>query len=150
MHEGGAGCRCGECQRLTVGISGWCPTWPQFKKYNHHKLKSYKPYIISSFWGSAALLHILMCVWLFDVWVGVHVLARIEALLSMYQDLGGCSVGGCGWASFLTTWPQVLYLFGIVSPNGAQICRKKWIFIKQAKLFFLDLLCKVRNLNCTW
>ena len=86
MHEGGAGCRCGECQRLTVGISGWCPTWPQFKKYNHHKLKSYKPYIISSVMGSGSILFTFFSV--FDrlyLSVGVHVCLHI--LFSFHQTI---------------------------------------------------------------
>ena len=60
--------------------------------------------------------------------------------------VGGC---GCGQSRFPTLRPQVLYLFGIVSPNGAQICRKKFIFSQQAKCFFSsDFLSKVQNLNC--
>ena len=40
--------------------------------------------------------------------------------------------------------------FGIVSPNGAQIGRKKFFFSQQAKLFFSDFLSKVQNINCAW
>ena len=83
-------------------------------------------------------------------WLGSWYFRHISYVL--YHNLAGWVVGG-RWVgvarvgSNLKT--QSVNLFGIVSPNGAQICRKKFIFSQQAKCFFSsDFLSKVQNLNC--
>ena len=72
----------------------------------------------------------------------------------IFQDLGGwwvwLVVGGVARGRFLTTWPQVPYLFGILSPNAIHFCRKKNFFSTQEEFFFSDLLGKVRKVNCSW
>ena len=61
--------------------------------------------------------------------------------ISYFRWVVGVARGG-----LLSTRPQVLYLFGIVSSNAVWIQREKLQKLQTERFFFLDLLCKVRKL----
>ena len=50
--------------------------------------------------------------------------------------VGVAEVGGVARGELGPSRPQVLYLFGILSPNGECLCRKKNVFLQIGRFFF--------------
>ena len=68
----------------------------------------------------------------------------------IYQDLGGWWVGGCGWGhvpDFLT--PSVIPFWNRLTKCNSFL-QKKDFFFNIGRIFFSDLLCRVRKVNCSW